>query len=120
MRLRLFGTKFTMQGRFYPEVFSKSGLELVRPHDDEQAFIHEKYMGELLKNVFIPETRDSLLRIVAAMKERDHVQGIILAGDGVPITTDRRYGVRAALTGHHASARAGGREAIFGQLSITE
>jgi len=84
-RLGLFGTKFTMQGRFYPEVFSKSGLELVRPHDDEQAFIHEKYVGELLKNVFLPETRASLLQIVSAMKNRDHVQGIILAGTELPL-----------------------------------
>jgi aspartate racemase len=92
-RLGLFGTKFTMQGRFYPEVFSKSGIELVSPHDDEQAFIHEKYVNELLKDVFIPETRDSLLRIVATMKERDRAQGIILAGTELPLL----------LTGNSAS-----------------
>ena len=84
-RLGLFGTKFTMQGRFYPDVFSKAGIELVRPQDDEQAFIHEKYVEELLKNVFLAETRGSLLRIVAAMKERDRVQGIILAGTELPL-----------------------------------
>ena len=84
-RLGLFGTKFTMQGRFYPDVFSKAGIELVRPQDDEQAFIHEKYVEELLKNVFLAETRGSLLRIVATMKERDRVQGIILAGTELPL-----------------------------------
>lgn len=84
-RLGLFGTKFTMQGRFYPDVFSQSGIELVRPQDDEQAFIHEKYVEELLKNVFLPETRGRLLRIVAAMKERDRAQGIILAGTELPL-----------------------------------
>lgn len=84
-RLGLFGTKFTMQGRFYPDVFSKAGIELVRPQDDEQVFIHEKYVEELLKNVFLPETRGSLLRIVAVMKERDRAQGIILAGTELPL-----------------------------------
>ena len=55
------------------------------PHDDEQAFIHERYVGELLKDVFLTGTRDRLLQIVAAMKERDHVQGIILAGTELPL-----------------------------------
>jgi aspartate racemase len=84
-RLGLLGTKFTMQGRFYPDVFSKSGIELVCPHDEEQAFIHEKYVGELLRDVFLQETRDRLIRIVAAMNERDRVQGIILAGTELPL-----------------------------------
>ncbi len=84
-RLGLFGTRFTMQGRFYPDVFSTAGIELVRPRDDEQAFIHEKYVGELLSNVFLPDTRDGLLRIAAAMKERDRAQGIILAGTELPL-----------------------------------
>ena len=84
-RLGLFGTRFTMQGHFYPEVFSKSGIELVCPRDDEQAFIHEKYVGELLKNVFLPETRDGLLKIAEALKKRDGVQGIILAGTELPL-----------------------------------
>jgi aspartate racemase len=51
-RLALFGTKFTMQGRFYFDVFSDAGIELVRPREDEQAFIHKKYVDELLKNTF--------------------------------------------------------------------
>jgi aspartate racemase len=40
---------------------------------------------ELLKNVFLPETRGGLLRTVAAMKERDRAQGIILAGTELPL-----------------------------------
>jgi aspartate racemase len=47
-RLALIGTKFTMQGRFYPDAFSRSRIDLVCP-SDEQLFIHEKYVGELLK-----------------------------------------------------------------------
>lgn len=84
-RLGVFGTRFTMQGSFYPDVFSKAGIDLVQPRDDEQVLIHEKYVGELLNNVFLPETRESLLRIAASMKERDRVQGIILAGTELPL-----------------------------------
>ena len=44
-----------------------------------------RYVGELLKDVFLPGTRDRLLQIVTTMKERDHVQGIILAGTELPL-----------------------------------
>ena len=48
-RLGLFGTRFTMQGNFYPDVFSEAEIALVVPQPDEQAYIHDKYMGELVK-----------------------------------------------------------------------
>jgi aspartate racemase len=84
-RLALFGTKFTMLGRFYPDVFSRSGIELVRPRDDELSFIHEAYVGELLQNVFRPETRDRFLAMVQALKDRDRAQAVILAGTELPL-----------------------------------
>src|SRR6266581_4263361 len=48
-RLGLFGTRFTMQGRFYPEIFARAGMILVAPRAEEQAYIHEKYMSELVQ-----------------------------------------------------------------------
>jgi aspartate racemase len=84
-RLAVFGTKFTMQGRFYRDVFLPSGIELVDPAADEQSFIHDKYVGELLKNTFLPTTRDQLQRIVQAMKDRDGIDGVILAGTELPL-----------------------------------
>lgn len=94
-RLGVFGTKFTMQGRFYPDVFSKAGIDLVQPRDDEQEIIHEKYVGELLNNVFLAETKDRLLRIASAMKDREQVQGIILAGTELPLllTAEKAFGM---------------------------
>src|SRR5579872_342519 len=53
-RLGLFGTKFTMQARFYPEVFSRRGIELITPVPSEQDYIHDKYVNELLKGIFLP------------------------------------------------------------------
>jgi aspartate racemase len=94
-RLALFGTKFTMQGRFYPEVFSRSGIELVPPREDEQAFIHDKYVGELLKNTFLPTTRDRIVAIVQALKDRDEIDGVVLAGTELPLllTDDSACGI---------------------------
>lgn len=84
-RPALFGTRFTMQGNFYPEVFERAGLRLIMPNDEEQALIHEKYFGELLKNIFLPETRAELLEIVDRMKQRDGLDGLILAGTELPL-----------------------------------
>jgi aspartate racemase len=59
-RVGLFGTRFTMQGRFYPDVFSIIGIDIVPPRDDEQAYIHDKYVNELLNGTFLASTREGL------------------------------------------------------------
>jgi len=79
-RLGIFGTRFTMQGRFYPVVFEREGIALVVPHSSEQEWIHDRYMGELLLGVFRPETHDGLLAIVEQMRRRDGIDGLLLAG----------------------------------------
>jgi aspartate racemase len=92
-RLGLLGTRFTMQGRFYPEVFSREGIELAVPQEDEQDYIHDKYMGELIKGIFLPETRERLLSIAARMKEQDAVEGLILGGTELPLILPDGAGV---------------------------
>ena len=84
-RVGLLGTRFTMQGRFYPDAFSKAGMTIFAPNKDEQNYIHEKYMGELLNNIFLTETRERLLEIVDRMKERDGIEGLILGGTELPL-----------------------------------
>ncbi len=84
-RLALLGTRFTMQGQFYPDVFSKSGISIVTPRADEQAYIHEKYIGELLKNIFLPKTRHGLTAIVDRMKATDRIEAVILGGTELPL-----------------------------------
>jgi aspartate racemase len=81
----LFGTRYTMQARFYPEVFSRAGITLATPNDEEQNYIHEKYMGELLNNIFLPETRDRLLAIADDLKSRHSIEAIILGGTELPL-----------------------------------
>ena len=84
-RPALFGTRFTMQGKFYPEVFTEAGINIVVPNETEQAFIHEKYMGELLNNIFLPETRERLIAIVNRIKQREGIDGLILGGTELPL-----------------------------------
>jgi aspartate racemase len=81
----LFGTRFTMQGDFYPRVFSQEKIALIVPQPQEQAYIHDRYMNELVKGVILPETRRQLLAIVEHMKEREHIDGLILGGTELPL-----------------------------------
>ncbi len=84
-RLGLFGTRFTMQAGFYQDVFSKEGMMLVLPDEDEQDYIHNKYMNELVKGIFLAETRERLLAIVERLKKNERIQGIILGGTELPL-----------------------------------
>ncbi|MEK6375318.1 MAG: amino acid racemase [Acidobacteriota bacterium] len=114
-RLALFGTRYTMAGRFYPDVFSREGIAIVPPSADEQTFIHDIYLGELVKGIVLPETRARLLTIADQMKARVSIDGVILGGtdlslilrDGdaaVPLLDTTRIHVRAALAALRASA----------------
>ena len=81
----LLGTRFTMQGRFYPEVFGKKRIQLVVPDADEQEYVHDHYMSELVQGIFLPKTRERVLAIVDQMKLRDGIQGVILGGTELPL-----------------------------------
>src|SRR5204863_107361 len=79
-RLALFGTRFTMQAALFPEAFARRGMTIVVPNAEEQEFIHEKYMGELFVGAILNETRMALIGIVETMKQRNHIDGLILGG----------------------------------------
>lgn len=81
----LFGTRFTMEAPFYPDVFGKVGIKVAIPTADEREYVHLKYMGELLNNSFLAETRTKVLGIVDDMKLRDGVEAIILGGTELPL-----------------------------------
>jgi aspartate racemase len=84
-RLALFGTRYTMQATFYPKVFSREGIELLVPEPNDQDYIHDKYMNELVPGRFLPETRAGLLAIVDRMKAESGIDGAILAGTELPL-----------------------------------
>jgi aspartate racemase len=99
-----------MSGRFYPDISERYGIVLVPPSEEEQAYIHDKYVHELINGIFLPETRERLQQIIAAQKQRDHIQGVILAGtelplilraesvEGLPLLDTTQIHVRAAVT----------------------
>ena len=84
-KVGLLGTGFTMRARFYPEEFERAGIALVVPKEPEREFIHRSYIDELLKNQFLQNTRDGILRIAHRMQSEDGIEALVLAGTELPL-----------------------------------
>ena len=84
-RLALLGTRFTMEAPFYPSACTRRGIVIVPPGDADLAWVHERYMGELLKGEFRDETRRQFITLVARLRDQDGVDGVILGGTEVPL-----------------------------------
>lgn len=84
-RVGLLGTRFSMQGHYYPDAFSREGITLIVPDMEEQFYIHDRYMNELVSGIFIPETRQRLLAIVDRLKTQEGIEGLILGGTELPL-----------------------------------
>ena len=84
-KLGLLGTRFTMHGRFYPDVFTREGIALTVPTPEEQDYIHDKYLNELIPGQFLPQTREGLLAIAMRMKKEDGIEALILGGTELPL-----------------------------------
>ena len=84
-RLALLGTRFTMEARFYPEVFARHGIAVVPPGETDRAWVHERYVGELLKGEFRVPTRQELISLVRRLREAENIEGVILGGTELPL-----------------------------------
>ncbi|HUR21851.1 MAG TPA: amino acid racemase [Vicinamibacterales bacterium] len=84
-RVALMGTRYTMEGRFYPAAFEPAGIELVVPPPDDLSFVHDIYVMELLKNQFLPETRRRLLQVIDRLIDDQNVEAVILGGTELPL-----------------------------------
>jgi aspartate racemase len=53
--------------------------------ESEGEFIHGKYIGELLKNQFLPQTKNEMLSVAQRMKNKDGIEALVLAGTELPL-----------------------------------
>jgi aspartate racemase len=108
-RLGLLGTRYTMTSAMFPGRLEPAGVDVVTPPEEDMDFVHEVYFGELVKGVFRDETRAHLEAIVATMRDRDRISGVILGGTelslilpgesaaGMPLLNTARIHVEAGL-----------------------
>jgi aspartate racemase len=84
-KVGLLGTGFTMRASFYPEELQRAEIDLVTPTEPERQWIHQKYIGELLKNQFLPSTKSAILGVAQRMKSEEGVGAVVLAGTELPL-----------------------------------
>src|SRR3972149_4554025 len=84
-RLALLGTRFTMEAPFYPAVCARYGTAVVIPNDADRAWIHERYIGELLEGEFRDDTRQQFTSIVGRLRTEERIDGVILGGTELPL-----------------------------------
>ncbi len=90
-KVALLGTKPTMSQGFYQAVGQRHGIELVVPGEAEQAYIHDKYMGELVVKNINPATRQRLIDIVLGLKAQAGIQGVVLGGTELPLILSQAH-----------------------------
>ena len=83
--LGLLGTRFTMEAPFYPDVCARRGITVVPPGDAERAWIHDRYVGQLLKGELRDDTRQQFISLVARLRDEDGIDGVILGGTELPL-----------------------------------
>jgi aspartate racemase len=84
-RVALLGTRFTMEAPFYPEVCARFGVAVVTPREAERRWIHERYIGELLRGEFRDDTRAEFVALIRRLRNEDRAEGIILGGTELPL-----------------------------------
>jgi aspartate racemase len=84
-RMALLGTRFTMEAPFYPAVCARHGVVVLTPNEADRAWIHERYVGELLKGDFRDETRAQLISLVGRLRDEEGIDGVILGGTELPL-----------------------------------
>jgi aspartate racemase len=74
-----------MEATFYHDVCARQGIVVVTPALEERTWIHEKYVGELLKGDFRDETRREFVSLISRLRDREGVEAVILGGTELPL-----------------------------------
>lgn len=84
-RLILLGTQFTMEEPFYHDAFARHGLEVFVPSASDRAWVHDRYVNQLLVGQFRDETRGELVALISRLKDEHEADGVILGGTELPL-----------------------------------
>lgn len=84
-KLGLMGTRVTMQADLYQKSCARYGITAIVPTPEEQDYIHEKIVTEIMFNRIIDTTRQRLLAIIQRMIDQEAIDGIILGCTELPL-----------------------------------
>lgn len=78
-------TRPTTEGEFFARPFEAADIELIRPNEDDRAYIHEVYFSELVNGRFSEQTRAGLVDVIERLKTRHDIDAVILGGTELPL-----------------------------------
>ena len=81
----LLGTRFTMEGGFYPSVFARYGVTVTVPSADDRTYVHDHYLGELVRGVFHDSTRAGMMAVIGRMRAEAGIEAVVLGGTELPL-----------------------------------
>lgn len=88
----LIGTGFTMNASFYPETFSKHGMQVIMPGEEDKKLINHRLFSEIELGIFKDETKNELIDITRKMILEHQIDSLILGCTEFPlILPDAEY-----------------------------
>lgn len=84
-KLCLLGTGFTMKSDFYQQVFSKQGIDLVVPGQQEIEYFHDKIYSELEFGLVKEKTKERFISILNHVVEEHQCDGAIMGCTELPL-----------------------------------
>lgn len=83
-RIGVLGTRFTMSGRLYADVFEPLGIEVAVPEGDDFDTVDRIIFDELIDGVFRPDSRDAYAGVIDRLAERG-CDAVALACTEIPL-----------------------------------
>lgn len=96
-RPALLATSFTVKAGFYQEVFGRRGLTILTPSADEQGYLHQKYMDELVHGIVRDDTRAAFVRMANRLSAEEKADGLILGGTEIPLLLRGAQGINVPI-----------------------
>ena len=83
-KVGLIGTKTTMEKDFLRDKLMNNNIEVLIPCDDEREYIHKMILDELIKGIFLDNTKKQFIDIVQELQSKG-AEGIILGCTEIPL-----------------------------------
>jgi aspartate racemase len=87
-KLGLFGTRFTMEGKFYRAAAEARGIKVAIPGAAERASINKIIMEELVGGKVLEESRAALIEIAQRLQAEEGIEALILGCTELPLILD--------------------------------
>ena len=84
-RIALLGTYPTMTGSFFQTSFSRQGVKVITPTEEEMRYIGEKIEAELELATVLPETQKHFVEIAERLVSEEQAEAIVLGCTELPL-----------------------------------